>query len=296
MVPGEGGCGQFTPPADLFYAPVTLPPEPAMSVAPAPTPPAAPATPGRFALPRREFFVGGLAGLVAGKAVSWVQPLEWTQKELPTGTRFSFAQQGEDLVADSLLTALGATTPTYLDIGAYDPILGSNTYHFYRKGGRGVLVEPNVSLTDRLRRVRPKDTVLPIGIGLDDTPAADYFVFVQPQLNTFDKEQADRLVNEGGAKLERVVKMPLVNVNRVIAEHFGAAPDFLSVDVEGLDLAILKTLDFGKYRPKVICAETLFTGSLHHNPGVADFLAGHGYAVRGMTHPNTLFVDTRLIG
>src|SRR4051794_1105787 len=93
---------------------------------PAPVPATQPAAPqpaaerrSFFRLPRREFFVGGLAGLIAGKAASWVQPLEWTQKELPDGTKFSFAQFGEDLVATGLLASIGVEKPTYMDVGAY---------------------------------------------------------------------------------------------------------------------------------------------------------------------------------
>jgi FkbM family methyltransferase len=250
-----------------------------------------------FTLPRREFFVGGLAGLIAGKAASWVQPMEWTLKEQPDGTKFSFAQFGEDLVASSLLAALKIDKPTYLDIGAYEPIRSNNTYLFHRRGGRGVLVEPNVALTDKLRRKRPGDTVLVAGIGTDDTPAADYYVLSDDELNTFDKGQADRLTRETTTKLLRVVKIPLLGINRVIAEHFGgSAPDLLSIDIEGMDYDVLKTLDYGRFRPKVICAETLVTATMRHNPDTLALMAEKGYELRGMTHPNTLFVDKRAMG
>ncbi|MBX9623499.1 MAG: FkbM family methyltransferase [Gemmataceae bacterium] len=263
---------------------------------PAPAKPGPAAKPGFFALPRREFFLGGLAGLAVGKAAEWVQPLEWTQRGMPDGTKLSFAQNAEDLVAAGLLAAVGVDRPSYLDIGAYDPIFSSNTYLFYRQGGRGVLVEPNVGLTPKLRRKRPGDVVLEAGIGIDETAAAPYYVLHDAQLNTFDPEQVERL-KAAGARVERVVEMPLVNVNRVIADGFGgAAPDFLSVDVEGLDLAILRTLDFARFRPKVICVETLVTGTLRHNPETPQFLAGKGYEVRGMTHPNTIFVDKQVLG
>src|SRR5205807_3794 len=85
-------------------------------------------------------------------------------------------------------------------------------------------------------------------------------------------------------------------LNRVIAEHFGgAAPDYLSIDIEGLDYAVLKTLDYAKYRPKVICVETLITATLRHNPKTPELLADNGYELRGMTYPNMFFVDKRLL-
>ena len=83
--------------------------------------------------------------------------------------------------------------------------------------------------------------MLVAGIGIDDTSEADYYVLSDDQLNTFDKEQAERLTRDTTTKLIKVVKMPLININRVLAEHFGStAPDYLSIDVEGLEFAILK--------------------------------------------------------
>jgi FkbM family methyltransferase len=275
----------------------TATPPPAPAPATTPTEPIAEKR-AFFQLPRRrDFFFGGLAGLAAGKVVAQVQPVEWTQRDMPRGTKLSFAQFGEDLVASGLLYTVGVKVPSYLDIGAYEPIDSNNTYLFHRRGGRGVLVEPNVALTDKLKSKRRGDTVLVAGIGISDTAESDYYVLSDDQLNTFDKEQVERLTTETTTKLIKVVKMPLLNINRVIAEHFGgAAPDFLSIDIEGLDFAVLKTLDFGRFRPKVICAETLITASTKHNPETLGLLAANGYELRGMTHPNTLFVDRRAIG
>jgi hypothetical protein len=113
-----------------------------------------------------------------------------------------------------------------------------------------------------------------------------------PQLNTFDKDEAERLVREsrGGVTIREVVKMPLVPINHVIAKHFsGKAPDFLSIDVEGLDYAIMQTLDYSRFRPKLICAEFVPHGI--RNDEAIDFVCSQGYDVRGLTPPNVLFVD-----
>ena len=88
-------------------------------------------------------------------------------------------------------------------------------------------------------------------------------------LNTFSKEEADHVVRKtaGNVKILEVVKMPLVNINEVLDKHFkGGAPDFLSIDVEGLDLSILKTLDYKRHRPKVICVETIVMGPPKRSP------------------------------
>ena len=89
--------------------------------------------------------------------------------------------------------------------------------------------------------------------------------------------------------------MPLININDIIKKHFKGAPNILSLDVEGLDLAILKTLNFKKYRPNVICVETLVVGTKKMETSIVKFLLSKGYVIRGGTFVNTIFVDKNLL-
>ena len=104
--------------------------------------------------------------------------------------RRSFAQQGEDLILYNLLCHdLQLQAPSYLDIGAGDPVLSNNTYVLYLTGSRGVLVEPNPVLVRKLKAVRPGDVVVACGVGLEAATAADYFVIRgRWPLNTFSRE------------------------------------------------------------------------------------------------------------
>jgi hypothetical protein len=111
------------------------------------------------------------------------------------------------------------------------------------KGGRGVLVEPNIDLIPQVKAKRPEDTVLNVGVGVTEQKEADYYCYpIRPGINTFDKELAEKRIAIAGEKYGKVVKIPLVPINRIIEENLhGKAPDFLSTDVEGLDFAILKS-------------------------------------------------------
>ena len=214
-----------------------------------------------------------------------------------TGT-LSFAQSGEDLIAQFIFHYLQVPKITYLDVGAHDPVAMNNTYFFYRGGFRGVLVEPNVEMCKKLRAVRPQDTTLEAGIGVTAAREADYYLMTESAWNTFSKQEAEHMtrVTGGGIKVERVIKMPLLEINDVMAKHFGGAPTFLSIDAEGLHLAILKTIDFKRFRPVVICVETLIAGTKRYIPEIPAFLETQKYVVRGSTFVNTLFVDGNLIG
>lgn len=253
---------------------------------------------------KRDFLVGSVAA-VSGMGALGAGRWAWSRANPPPppppddGKRASYSQSGEDLIVSFLFDhLLKLKTPTYIDIGAWDATLDNNTYLFYLRGARGVLVEPNPSLVEDLKRVRPGDTVLNAGIGAGPEGEADYYMMNSSGLNTFSKEQAEHVekTSKGEHRVVRVIKMPLLNINKVIAQHFdGRTPDFISIDVEGLDLAILKSLDFARYRPRVFCVETLVTGTPKYVPEVGEFLAGHGYVVRGQTIPNTIFVEKSLL-
>ena len=212
--------------------------------------------------------------------------------------RISFAQQGEDIIIDQIVDTLHIARPTYLDIGAHDPVLNNNTFLFYALGSRGVLVEPNPVMVAKLRDQRPGDTVLAVGVGVTDAPAADYYIMHgDGQLNTFSKEEALELQRERGSSvLDRVVSIPLVNVNRILGDHFSpGGPDVLSIDTEGMDLEILRSLDFARFRPKIICAETLSAGTNVVSDAITRLLIRKGYTVRGGTFVNTIFVANELL-
>jgi FkbM family methyltransferase len=245
---------------------------------------------------RRDFLVGSAAGLAVGGLAGFPRAF---RPGYPEGVNPSYAQSGEDVIVAAIFDALKIVKPTYLDVGAYLPIFSNNTYLFYQKGSRGVLVEPNVDLIPELRTKRPGDTVLNVGIGVTEQDAADYYRMTLSQWNTFDKDEAERRVAKtgGGVKIVQVVKMPLVPINRIISEHFPrVGPDFLSIDIESLDLAVLRTLDFSRFRPKVICTETLIPLTAQMDPEITRFLGSQGYEVRGMTFPNTIYIDRSLLG
>ena len=197
-----------------------------------------------------------------------------------------------------MLRELDVKRPTYLDVGAHHPTEINNTYLFYTQGCRGLLVEPNVDMIPVIRRERPDDITLNIGIGLTTATEADYYRINEPSWNTFDKDTAEHYerVTKGAVKVVQVVKVPLVNVNEILAKHHGGrTPDFVSLDVEGLELDILRSLDWEKHRPKVVCVETLVAGTRRQKMEAANFLVGKGYVARGSTFVNTVFIDGKEI-
>ena len=206
----------------------------------------------------------------------------------------SFSQAGEDAVIEFLFNGKNMLQPSYLELGVFMPVHGNNTYKFYLKGGKGVLVEADPSLIANIRQQRPNDTVLNIGVGLNNATSADFYVFNLPAISTFNKSEADARVKSGAYQLLQTISVPLKNINQIIEENFKTCPDFLSIDIEGLDWEVLNALDTAKHPIPVICAETCTYSENHikpKDPRIEALMLSKGYMVYADTYINTIFVN-----
>jgi hypothetical protein len=201
----------------------------------------------------------------------------------------SYSQSGEDRIVAFAFNSLGIQKPTYLDIGAYNPKKLSNTFLFYERGFRGVCVEPNRELAAYIARKRPGDVVLNVGAGFTDAHEQDLFLLETETLSTFSKAESERMV-ELGYPVKAVEKIPLMPINDLLA-RFDPWPNFVSLDAEGMDFDLLRAIDFTRFRPEVICVETVEFETGEHDPAIAEFLVSKGHRVYAMTPVNTIFVN-----
>jgi FkbM family methyltransferase len=206
----------------------------------------------------------------------------------------SFSQSGEDVIVDFLFNQLGIKLPKYLEIGVCKPITGSNTYRFYKRGSNGVLVEADKSQIENIKKVRPKDHILNIGISSGEKRNADFYIFDEKGYNTFSKEEAILREKNSRSKIVKIESVELKNINEILSENFTLIPDFLSLDIEGLDFEVLKSLDYTKFTIPVICVETCTFSENHIRPKdkrIEEFMISKGYFVYADTYINTIFVN-----
>lgn len=225
---------------------------------------------------------------------------KFVSKILLPDSKVIYSQAGEDLIISNYLYKLGISQPTYLDIGANHPTYISNTYFFYIRGSKGVCVEPNPVLFRKFKLTRPRDIVLNVGIGHADNIKADFYLFPYSAhgLSTFSKEEAFYWQNIGMEGLgniyfEKVIEVELQTINSVMKNFDGKSPDIVSIDVEGLDLEILRSLDYEHYHPLVFCVETLGYDDQKREfkrTEILEFLQQKGYSVYADTHINTIFI------
>jgi FkbM family methyltransferase len=207
----------------------------------------------------------------------------------------SFSQSGEDLIAEYALTNyLKITNPAYLDIGAHDPVYLSNTYLFYAKGCSGVCVEPDPDLFRAIQKKRKRDTCLNACVGAEAKEGIDFYIMTSRSLNTMSKQDALRYQSYGTQKIERVVQISMIPVNEICRTYFHPRPNYVSLDVEGAEMIILKGFDFSLYRPEIMCIETLTymeDGMERKINEIIDYMKSNGYFVYADTYINTIFID-----
>ena len=184
----------------------------------------------------------------------------------------SFSQDGEDMLLRGVFE--GRTSGFYVDVGAHHPQRFSNTYYFYLMGWRGINIDAMPGSMELFNRSRPRDINLEIGVS-ETTGMLPYYAFNESALNGFSKEVADRITEDGQYRLEFTKPVPTCPLAQILDEYLPANQtiDFLTIDTEGLDDAVLRSNNWEKYRPLVIVAEPLHVASVSGT----QFLRSLGY-------------------
>jgi FkbM family methyltransferase len=207
----------------------------------------------------------------------------------------SYSQCGEDLIVDFVLSWMGISRISYLDLGANDPIRFSNTYRFYEKGHRGVLVEPEAQLSKAIRKARPKDICVASAVGITHDAEVSFYKMSADTLSTTQSNTVALYENNSEHRLAQEIKVPHMHINALLEKYFPEkAPAFVSLDVEGLDLQLLQAWDFSRWRPAVICVETLTYSQNKTASKVLDIfnvMELNGYMQYADTYINTIFVS-----
>lgn len=223
----------------------------------------------------------------AGQLIKW-----WKTRHQESYRKMSYSQCGEDLIVDYVFRLRSVNYPSYLDIGAHHPYWISNTALFYERGCRGINIEANPQLIPLFQRSRPEDINLNIGVG-DQEGQLDFYVMEDSSLSTFSQQERDHLLGVGKPQAA-VIPVKIRTVSSVISESFdGNFPDFLTLDAEGMDLAILRSIDYERYSPKVICVEAAEyspTGAGARRVELIDFLLSKNYIEYANTNLNAIMV------
>lgn len=200
--------------------------------------------------------------------------------------RGAYGQWAEDLLIGGLVPERHGF---YVDVGAFHPMHYSNTYLLYKRGWHGVAVDPNASAGTLFRLHRPRDTFVHAGVGAT-RESKSYYVFNHQSCNTFAPEHRDRMLARPFMHLIRtdeVALEPLSDIMTRVAPN--TQVDVLNIDVEGMNLEVLKTL--GTHMPRLVCIEDddLVLGADTIESSIHAYLSERGYTLRARAGQSSIY-------
>jgi FkbM family methyltransferase len=180
--------------------------------------------------------------------------------------QLSYAQNGEDIVLSRGLTAADGF---YVDIGAYDPAVESVTKLFYDRGWRGINVDPVAEIIETFERDRARDINVCAAISRSSGQAQ--FFTGPPELlghSTLESQIAQKHTADGSTFRSSTVRT--MRLDELLDTYVPpeTTVDFLKVDVEGHEQAVLESCDWSTWRPRVVVVECLapyVDGSTHES-------------------------------
>ena len=203
----------------------------------------------------------------------------------------SYSQEGEDMILHKYFE--NKPSGFYVDIGAHHPKRLSNTYFFYKRGWRGINVDAMPGSMNTFNSLRKRDINLEIAVANVDKELT-YYIFDEPAINGFSEEiSEDRNLNSPYKIIDKI-KIRSEKLSSILEKYLPAdvkVIDFMSVDVEGLDLDVLKSNDWQKFRPKILLVELLNFESFDKDP-ISLFLISNGYKFQAKSFFTFFFMDT----
>jgi len=212
----------------------------------------------------------------------------------------SYSQVGEDLQIAQLL---GKTEGVhYIDVGCLWPVDHSNSYWFYRRNGHGLCIDPNPAVADSYRAERPRDLFLNAAIGARPRELL-YHTLENPVFNTFSAKRAAfvqrRASRRPGRELVDRVPMSLITLDQAVAntsfaERCDGRLDFISIDVEGLELEVVQGFSFEPLRPRLVVCEYIRRRRDTPPPEETELAAAldaRGYWLAAYTGHDVYFLD-----
>lgn len=212
--------------------------------------------------------------------------------------KYSYSQSGEDIIIKFFFDVIKIKYPTYLDLGAHHPYNLSNTALFYDQGCRGVNVEADPDLFERFSSIRKEDINLN-NLVSKTAKKSKFYIMSSPTLNTMSYDVAKEIEDTTEFRIKRILEIDSISINDIFQKYFsGKDIDFLNIDLEGIELEILKGFNLAEFRPKLICIETLNFSNTSFGTKTKDcveFLLKNNYKIYADTYLNTILVDEKFL-
>jgi glycosyltransferase involved in cell wall biosynthesis len=165
-------------------------------------------------------------------------------------SRKYYSQFGEDIVLTNLFN-MNVKNGFYVDVGCFHPKQFSNTYLLYKKGWNGINIDMDELKIKAFNMARKSDVNIccPVSDEVNTITACSYSRY--GLTSTIDSDLVD---DKNAYNLREMNTDTLTNIiSRT--KYKNQTIDLLSIDAEGYDFQVLKSLDFETYKPKIIIIE-----------------------------------------
>jgi FkbM family methyltransferase len=202
--------------------------------------------------------------------------------------RHSHAQFGEDLFLTAYFA--GQDGGIYVDVGAFHPRQFSNTALLSARGWRGLNIDATPGSMRLFDALRPRDENLEAVVSDEPGPTRLHSWGLHAE-NTTAPEQAHAVAAAKGPPHE-ILDVESRTLTEILDSSAlrGARIDLLTIDAEGSDRRVLHSLDWSRYRPRVVVTE-LYAADI--DAVLASeryaFLRKHGYRLVSWHRPSLIF-------
>lgn len=202
--------------------------------------------------------------------------------------KIGYSQFGEDIVLNEILNEQ-KNDGFFVDVGCYHPRKYNNTYMLYKRGWRGINIDMEEDKIRLFNMVRPQDTnvLSPVSDKQEEVTLYRYSKFGVG--STIDDQFAEQTTD----KIYDKQTVQTKTLNQIIEQspYKQRQIDVLSIDVEGMDFRVLKSLDLEIYKPKIMIVED------HHRSigeiletDIYKYLQQNNYVLRSWTFYSLIFV------
>ncbi len=168
----------------------------------------------------------------------------------------------------------------FVEVGANDPQRGSQTWSLEQIGWTGILVEPQPDLAAQLRQQRTARVVAAACSSPDNAGGTMTLYLSGPHSSLRPELAVARSIAHG------TIDVPTRTLDDILAEAGAPTPiDFVSIDVEGHEVEVLRGFDLLRWQPRLILVEDHVTNLATHR-----YLSGAGYRLIRRTGLNGWYV------
>lgn len=169
-----------------------------------------------------------------------------------TKQQTSYSQYQEDIFLEDYFR--NQDTGACVEVGCYDGVTFSTTYLFERRGWKCVLIEPNPLLQEKIESVR-KSKLYKCAASNQSGHATLYIAEGIEELSTLGSDPKHMLRVQRQSEGVKTITVPTRTLDEILLEEQISKIDFISIDVEGFELNVLKGLSLERWQPKIVILE-----------------------------------------